>query len=78
MNSNGWRERLAGIVCDDVSVGLGYPAGVALLAAIFVINSVDYLFFYAPVHLAFWMAAAGLKPPEPTPVPPKGSAILTP
>jgi len=48
----------------------------ALLAAIFVINSVDYLFFYAPVHLAFWMAAAGLKPPEPTPVPPEGSAIL--
>jgi hypothetical protein len=36
----------------------------ALLAAIFVINSVDYLFYYAPVHLAFWMAAAGLKPPD--------------
>jgi O-Antigen ligase len=36
----------------------------ALLAAIFVINSVDYLFYYAPVHLAFWMAAAGLKPTD--------------
>jgi O-Antigen ligase len=33
----------------------------ALLAAIFVINSVDYLFFYAPVHLCFWIAAAGFK-----------------
>ena len=43
-----WRSRDAGAL--------------ALLAAIFVINSVDYLFFYAPVHLAFWMAAAGLKP----------------
>jgi hypothetical protein len=31
----------------------------ALLVAIFVINSVDYLFYYAPVHLAFWMAAVG-------------------
>ncbi len=36
----------------------------ALLAAIFVINSVDYLFFYAPVNLAFWMAAAGFKPSD--------------
>lgn len=59
-----WRSRDAGAL--------------ALLAAIFVINSVDYLFFYAPVHLAFWMAAAGLKRTEPTPVPPEGSAILTP
>ncbi len=33
----------------------------ALLTAIFAINSVDYLFFYAPVHLCFWIAAAGLK-----------------
>jgi hypothetical protein len=33
----------------------------ALLTAIFVINSVDYLFFYAPVHLCFWMAAASFK-----------------
>jgi O-antigen ligase len=48
----------------------------ALLAAIFVINSVDYLFFYAPVHLAFWMAAAGLKPPEPSPDGFEGSAIV--
>ncbi len=48
-----WRSRDAGAL--------------ALLAAIFVINSVDYLFFYAPVHLAFWMAAAGLKQPEPSP-----------
>jgi hypothetical protein len=37
-------------------------AALAVLAAIFVINSVDYLFFYAPVHLAFWMAVAGMKP----------------
>ena len=59
-----WRSRDAGAL--------------ALLAAIFVINSVDYLFFYAPVHLAFWMAAAGLKRPEPTSVPPEGSAVLTP
>ena len=59
-----WRSRDAGAL--------------ALLAAIFVINSVDYLFFYAPVHLAFWMATAGLKRPEPTPVPPEGSAILMP
>jgi hypothetical protein len=36
----------------------------ALLAAIFVINSVDYLFYYSSVYLAFWMAAAGLKNPD--------------
>ena len=59
-----WRSRDAGAL--------------ALLAAIFVINSVDYLFLYAPVHLACWMAAAGLKRLEPTPVPPEGTAILTP
>lgn len=59
-----WRSRDAGAL--------------ALLAAIFVMNSVDYLFFYAPVHLAFWMAAAGLKRPEPAPVLSEGSAILTP
>ena len=34
-------------------------SALALLTAIFVINSVDYLFFYAPIHLSFWMAAAG-------------------
>jgi hypothetical protein len=39
-------------------------SALALLAAIFVINSVDYLFYYAPVHLAFWMAAVGLKPSD--------------
>ena len=57
-----WRSRDAGAL--------------ALLAAIFVINSVDYLFFYAPVHLAFWMAAAGLKQPESTTVVLEGSAIV--
>jgi hypothetical protein len=31
----------------------------ALLITIFVINSVDYLFFYAPIHLCFWIAAIG-------------------
>ena len=41
----------------------------ALLAAIFVINSVDYLFYYAPVHLAFWMAAAGFTKPPDQPLP---------
>jgi O-Antigen ligase len=56
-----WRSRDAGAL--------------ALLAAIFVINSVDYLFFYAPVHLAFWMAAAGLKQPEPVPTPLESSPI---
>jgi hypothetical protein len=33
----------------------------ALMIAIFVINSVDYLFYYAPIHLCFWMAALGFK-----------------
>jgi O-Antigen ligase len=50
----------------------------ALLSAIFVINSVDYLFFYTPVYLAFWMSAAGLKQPEATPVPLESSAVVTP
>lgn len=49
-----WRSRDAGAL--------------ALLAAIFVINSVDYLFFYAPVHLAFWIAAVGLKRMDESPV----------
>ena len=49
-----WRSRDAGAL--------------SLLAAIFVINSVDYLFFYAPVHLAFWMAAAGFKNSDPEPL----------
>ncbi len=57
-----WRSRDAGAL--------------ALLAAIFVINSVDYLFFYAPVHLAFWMAAAGLKQPDSTAGVLEGSAIV--
>ncbi|MEY4532150.1 MAG: hypothetical protein RLZZ156_2873, partial [Deinococcota bacterium] len=57
-----WRSRDAGAL--------------ALLAAIFVINSVDYLFFYAPVHLAFWIAAAGLKQPESNPDVLEGSAIV--
>ena len=34
-------------------------SALALLTAIFVINSVDYLFFYAPIYLAFWLAGAG-------------------
>ena len=33
-----------------------------LLVVIFVINSVDYLFYYAPVHLCFWLAAHGFVP----------------
>ena len=59
-----WRSRDAGAL--------------ALLAAIFVINSVDFLFFYAPVFLASWTGAAGFKRPEATPALPEGSAILTP
>jgi hypothetical protein len=59
-----WRSRDAGAL--------------ALLITIFIINSVDYLFFYAPVHLAFWMAAAGLKPlVEPKLLKPEKPVLLT-
>ena len=34
-------------------------SALALLTAIFVINLVDYLFFYAPIYLAFWLAGTG-------------------
>jgi hypothetical protein len=33
--------------------------GLAVLMAIFVLNSVDYLFYYAPIQVAFWLAASG-------------------
>lgn len=33
----------------------------ALIIAIFVINSLDYLFYYAPIHICFWMAALGFQ-----------------
>ena len=36
-------------------------AALAILATIFVLNTVDYLFYYAPVQLCFWIAAVGLK-----------------
>jgi O-Antigen ligase len=36
-------------------------AALALLAAVFIMNSVDYLFFYAPVQLCFWMATVGFQ-----------------
>jgi O-antigen ligase len=41
-------------------------SALALLTAIFVINSVDYLFFYAPIYLAFWLAGAGFVAKEDT------------
>ncbi len=33
----------------------------ALMIAIFVINSLDYLFYYAPIHICFWTAALGFQ-----------------
>jgi O-antigen ligase len=33
----------------------------ALMIAIFVINSLDYLFYYAPIHICFWIAALGFQ-----------------
>jgi O-antigen ligase len=34
-------------------------SALALLGAIFCLNSVDFFFYYAPVHLAFWMCFNG-------------------
>jgi O-antigen ligase len=40
----------------------------ALLVVIFAINTVDYLFFYAPVSFCFWMAVTGFKDIRSAPV----------
>jgi hypothetical protein len=40
-------------------------AGLALLVAVMVVNTVDYLFLYSPTQIAFWLALAGFAPGVP-------------
>jgi hypothetical protein len=41
---------------------------IAVLSALFVLNSVDYFFHYAPIQMAFWMCAAGFSTTRRKPV----------
>jgi O-Antigen ligase len=48
-------------------------AGLALLVAVIVVNTVDYLFLYSPTQIAFWLALAGVAPRAPRVAEPRAS-----